>query len=653
MKPSITLCPSCLWLLALIAFSAPVTASAQDPSAKQVFTTVFLPTKVDGSKVTKSSEIRLQFDVETLPSKAEVTAARLVLVASKAAPSPQTINAHTLPPSGIVEGVLFGATTVGRKKSASGMRSQWFAGSESVSKIENYNKAGQKFALVLSTTAGPTGAEWHSNKASTLSQRPRLILEYTLDGGVPAVTETNGLPAVQSRSAFLPTVTPSTAASHRVPAQEVTVHSLSPAFFKDRVYVVAGNESQRHLSVLSPLGQTASPDIPLTDPGDYLAVSDTGLLYIVGNARIIVFDLNSDAPLKPKKNVQGKHLGIPNLNPEQTLTTGPDGSLYFVSSQQLYALNPGLKTLWDLKLTNKNTSRVTVGPSGKFLYLTVLNKGLVAVNAQTGERFDSISGEGQTLLKDPNNLTLHAPVVLQTSDGSERVYAGAVSKTGGVLTCFENPLTAEEPDGDGIVQAMISKDKPWLFKGQFSQPILAPGSVTAASDPDLSKRVQLYSVEVAGKQGTLNAIDWFTGIKTAAPGGGVGDSTFLLNGGNLVVDQEQSVFVWNGAPRQDSISGFNSSLTEILIKVDGLEPESQLFFGTDGTLYAGKKKAVLRAIIPQYTLDTESSATLSSPTHLRVVGTVAKNTTLSAPGSVLLGDGFTVKHGATFTVKQP
>ena len=38
-----------------------------------------------------------------------------------------------------------------------------------------------------------------------------------------------------------------------------------------------------------------------------------------------------------------------------------------------------------MTLADKTTSRVTVGPSGRFVYLTAKNEGLVAINAQTGE----------------------------------------------------------------------------------------------------------------------------------------------------------------------------------------------------------------------------------------------------------------------------
>jgi hypothetical protein len=81
-----------------------------------------------------------------------------------------------------------------------------------------------------------------------------------------------------------------------------------------------------------------------------------------------------------------------------------------------------------------------------------------------------------------------------------------------------------------------------------------------------------------------------------------------------------------------------------------------LFFGSDGTLYApGPANAndrALKAILPQYTLVDGSAADIRSPTHLRVDGTATMDTTLTAPGSVFLGNGFTVKQGTALKVKQ-
>jgi len=154
----------------------------------------------------------------------------------------------------------------------------------------------------------------------------------------------------------------------------------------------------------------------------------------------------------------------------------------------------------------------------------------------------------------------------------------------------------------------------------------------------------------------LKAIDWLNGapqpVGAAFP---VNASSFLLNGGNLAVDQVGNVLVWNGAEAKlyafapGGASGVSPAV------VVGPAAASLLLFGSDGTLYApapsNTANRMLWAIVPQYTLVDSSSATISSPTHLRVEGTVNKDTTLGANGNVIVGAEFKVKQGATLTVR--
>ena len=59
-------------------------------------------------------------------------------------------------------------------------------------------------------------------------------------------------------------------------------------------------------------------------------------------------------------------------------------------------------------------------------------------------------------------------------------------------------------------------------------------------------------------------------------------------------------------------------------------------------------------MVPHYRLDAGFQGTsIYSPTHLRVDGTAGqgKEWVLEAGGSVLLGNGFAVKKGATLKVK--
>ena len=152
------------------------------------------------------------------------------------------------------------------------------------------------------------------------------------------------------------------------------------------------------------------------------------------------------------------------------------------------------------------------------------------------------------------------------------------------------------------------------------------------------------------------AIDWLTGSTSPVPAAfTVAASPYLLNGGNLAMDQDGNIFVWNGAGSEPGLYAFGPALSGLLASPDnGIPAKTQLYFGSDGTLYAnGVDGRVLRAIVPQYTLDTDSGVDISSPTHLRVVGSVNKDTTLAAGGTVFLGNGFAVKRGATLRINKP
>jgi hypothetical protein len=78
-----------------------------------------------------------------------------------------------------------------------------------------------------------------------------------------------------------------------------------------------------------------------------------------------------------------------------------------------------------------------------------------------------------------------------------------------------------------------------------------------------------------------------------------------------------------------------------------LPSKSNLFFGTDGTLYANDSKS-LRAVIPQYMLSEATRDThIYSPTHLHVGGTAVgqKEWELKANGNIIFSKGFSVKKG--------
>jgi len=489
------------------------------------------------------------------------------------------------------------------------------------------------------------------------ANQPRLILRYTVRPSPPPVFQSDGLPAVRSPRAFLPGENPSVQNSYigrKVTPERTWSHT--PAFYNHLVYTLTEKTAQKYLDALAPLGALfwsaeipAPPDGAPKDPGRHLVGSNSGRLYVVGNQRIIVFQLDPDDPLR--QPIMLHNLSVPDLNPDVPPTVGPDGSLYFMNLQQVYGLNPDLQELWKVVLAGKGASRLSVGPSGEFVYFTARNEGLVAINAQTGEYFAKRL-PNQEAVKGVDHPGLHTPVVIRHPDGTEKIYVAADAVNRGVLACFDNFKT--NPDY-GLAKGRI--EPAWKKEGLFSQPGLDPIQ-PHPEEKDPSKTKKLYSVKVEMDRGRLIAMDWLDGSTTSEgtpfP---VGEKApFILNGGNLALDKDGNLFLWNGDGGRSNLSGFNASLSKIFdVVISRFPPESQLLFGNDGTLYAHDIRGrVLRAVLPQYTLGGETvDTTIYSPTHLWIDGTAGrgKEWVLKAGGSVLLGKGFVVEKGTTLNVQ--
>ncbi|WP_291986648.1 PQQ-binding-like beta-propeller repeat protein [Candidatus Accumulibacter sp. ACC007] len=633
--------------LALLAFATPATLAAdQLRSVITLIPTEVLPSKAETAGIAGgqfgNEKILLRFRASSLPAHANLTAARLSLVSSGHATAQQTVNvvADTTLTQKPDTGTPFGKSRT--LKFAKDERVYWDAGQDFLGTIQAQGGE-RKFSLLL-TTPSSASSTWYLTGAADLSHWPRLILEYAV-ADQPALTQSDGLPAVQSARPFLPTARfggKDSGAFSYVTRPFSNAWSETPVFHNGLVYLMTDDIGKKALHALNPLGGKPVWTIGVDgNPGQHLLVSPSGRLYIVGNGRIIAYQLGSGNPAQAPVVVQD--LKLTNLDPANAPSLGPDGSLYLVKGQEVYGFNPDLQELWKVTLADKTTSRVTVGPSGRFVYLTAKNEGLVAINAQTGEYFTNPL-PNQDHLKVAGKPSLHAPVVILHPDGSEKIYVAANSVNDGVLACFNNPFD----DHSGKIAA--AENWPPL-KGLWSQPIpdqLSPGTM---QKPASGK--QIYAVRVADELGTLTGIDWLTGAtKAMAPTFTVGDSPDLLNGGNLALDQAGTRFVWNGAGDVD-LFAFGSAFSGRLHSSTAVIPmRAQLLFGGDGTLYANPVKGdrVLRVIVPKYTLSAGSDANIYSPTHLWVDGLADQTTVLKAAGNVLLGPGFTVRQGATLTI---
>lgn len=501
------------------------------------------------------------------------------------------------------------------------------------------------------TTSEYEGRIWHANVTGESRHQPRLVLEYT-DANHPAITQSAGLPAVHSPRPFLDRHSKLQLAYGIRPFTKAWSHA--PAFCFNWIYIITDNSGQKTLLELDALGKPLKP-VPLPPPGSkegnlgqHVLASEDGRVSIVGDGRILVYgvDAELDSPLPTL--LSDSQVKV--MNPAVPPALGPGGSLYVVNGHEVFGLNPAQQELWKVTLKDKTTSRVTVGPSGKFVYLITREEGLVAINTQTGN-FLPVALSNQEALRRVENPALHAPVVIQHPDGTEKIYVAANSVNDGVLACFDNRNTTYRKTSS----REIAPAKSWELKGLRSQPIpdqLPPEDASRPNEANRNKKI--YAVRIANGQGTLEAIGWLDG-STKTLGRelslDVADSSYLLNGGNLTMDRDGNCFVWNG-DGSVGLYAFSADFSGRLETIkSGIPAKARLLFGNDGTLYVqGVDDGILRAIVPQYTLGADTGTDISSPTHLRVDGMVSRATTLKAGGSVLLGPGFTVKKGATLSI---
>ena len=322
-------------------------------------------------------------------------------------------------------------------------------------------------------------------------------------------------------------------------------------------------------------------------------------------------------------------------------TLGAEGSLFYVSNSvekgyTVVGRNPDLQELWSVGVKGP-TSRVMLGPSGRYVYVTTKGEGgLVTIDARTGERFLNPLPNAEAL-KVAQSEYLQTPVAFKASDGTEKVYVAADLVDSSVLTLFNNNTGTIEK---GREQTAL----------MFGQPLVTIGK-NCFVRVDSTNKNSAY----------VECLDRSTGAETKAKStlNIATDNPYLPKGGNLATDKDGNVFVWNGNIKLGDLTAFKPSLDLLFTEnlTGQLEPDSNLFFGTDGTLYAGRQKSTLRAIVPYYSLaGVTSPVTITSPTHLWVAGestpAILKGpgNTLTAAGSVMLGPNFGVEKNATLTV---
>ena len=640
----------------------------------------------------------LEFNIESIPKEATITSAVLRIVQNGNQPSKVVlvINVASIPKDHWTTGNWVAqlpnyedhrkgfslGSKIRSSKSGNDAVDAWTypAPNTPLNTLVRSEANKRYIALLLSAPPGDSqsGRNYYpktktGDKSNDASKQPRLILTYTvprLSTSRRPVSQSDGWAAMRSPRNFMP--------SPNIPAQDsyramqvvdgTNISSYTAAIYRGLAYVVRKYPTQANLfewrlDAQEPLGRIVwSKPLPSAlKETARVVVNDSGRLTIVSGARFIVYQLNQPNPREePASPLKDEMVKVSDVTPA-ALLPAPDGSLYVIGYTDLYALNPDFEMLWKTGIGTSANARMTLSPDGQFVYATGLlpeqGPSFLAINAQTGKAPPSMSFENAI-------NKFHVPVVIKHPDGADYIYIAANSGDNGVLRTVKN-VPNEQP-GDSIAELTKIYEEP----GLFSQP--APDSAVLHKNDDLSKK-KLYvlwkekndaPVRLVSVNGRTGKIDEKTEItdsknKNAA----FANDSWLWNGGNLAMDAGDNVFFWENGTLYGYQTKPSASKLFAWKQPEGsnLPQNLELLFGAEGTLFAQhcendecRATAGVFALIPTYSWPT-AAASISSPTNLRVDGTATsgKTWTLDAPGSLFLGNGFTVKQGAELTVKNP
>lgn len=612
----------------------------------------------------KKSACYLEFSVASIPADGTITDAVLRLVQSGDQPNPSAlvINVASIPRGDWTKSLAdyednkkdFHLGRIRSSKTGKDAVDTWSGGSGSLLRSE----ADKKYiALLLSPAQSRSGRNYYPATGDTTnnaSNQPRLILTYTVPRSSTLGSQdsqSDGWVAMRSPRPFMP--------DPNVPAQDnyavrqavdgTKISSYNAAMYGGLTYVVRtyantqNNTSDWRLDAQDPFGNVVwtRPLPAALGQKARVIVNGSGRLTIVSQTRFIVYQLNTAGPPQQLKDIPA----VSGTKSPAALLSAPDGSLYVIDETDLYALNPDLQMLWRTGIGTSAKARMTLSPDGQFVYATGIwpgdggtkTTGMLAINAQTGKT-------PTKFLFPPETTTFHNPVVIKHPGGADYIYLAANSQDSGVLRTVKNVPSGVS--GDRVAEISPVKEE----KGLFSQP--APDATAPPQSGDLkSKKLYVVWKQAQSSPARLVSINGQSGAiehRDTAPQLNVVDASALWSGGNLAMDTKGSVFFWENG----TLYGYAAGASQLFARnIAGLPSNLELLFGSDGTLYAqDSNNGALSALIPSYQLPTPSDS-ISSPTHLRVDGNVNKDTTLSASGSVFLGNGFTVKQGATLTIK--
>ncbi len=447
--------------------------------------------------------------------------------------------------------------------------------------------------------------------------------------------------------------------------------TTAPVTYRDRLYVVRAGR----LEELNALGALIGS---LAVGGEVRArstmvIDDFGRLRILTNDAIYTAQLASNAPGKSDLPTAIDKKPYKFDQAPATVVPGPDGTLYIVK-QGIFALNPEVgeqngegkvvqpRKLWQVSTSNDQNTRITLSPSGRFLYVLAGFAGnksrFVAIDAQSGKSIQLVPGKldasGQSSTDFPDDLnSFRSPVVAEGLHGVDFVYIAGSSGSSGVLWAVENDPVKQ----GGEVSARFTRvwKYPLDSKRATGQPILSP--IGRSATGDLAKR-RFYFIERPLPGGArlpgliaVSALDVKKLTETPQPTGAAGQWNTNVN---PVVDSAGNIMFWADKTLYSFYPETNS-LTKHAVEA----PPPQLFFGPSGILYAAyeaaKSETTVSALIPSFQLKDAGPMKIYSPSTLYVSvdpnRKTAKNWDLGARESVVLGGDFSVKVGETLAIR--
>lgn len=508
----------------------------------------------------------------------------------------------------------------------------------------------KRLILLLEPTASASQRVFYGLDPSSPGLQPRLIVTYsykTQPPASPCTSEPAVLAAIQSDGRLADTSScafiapPENPARQKYIRRDVATDTLTktPAVYRDLLYVVRKRGGEFFLDALKPLGE-ASPGWQSLKvdgavlPGTPMIVDRFGRLRIITQNEIFTCHLGAGTPRLDKTP-------FPFGSPPAAVVPGPDGSLYVVAGT-IFALNPDLRKLWQVSVDASNSTTITLGPDGRFVYALAKLQSkskFLAINAQTGQDVE-FAGFPDYLIE------LRSPVAVHQAGGADYISVAGKSSDKGALWIVRNVPKTQTPDSLAVLT------KRWEYADAntgIGQPILC----SAKPDPrNLATFRLCFMVAGGGKVEMASvALDADASVKprveTPAP-------AWTAVGGNPVVDAAGSVIVW----ANNTLYGFTSqSAQSFAAKPEpALPADPQLMFGPGGTLYAvndSRNFVTVSALIPSLTLNANSPVSVYSPTQLETTGVAAagKKWTLESLGSMILGNGFQVQRGAELTVR--